>query len=365
MNILHVYKTYYPEDYSGMPKVIGTLTRHLGGTVLALGPKDDHFQWGGAEVHICKRDFDFSQTGFSFGAFSKFRELSQKADVIHYHFPWPMADLLHFVVRPKTPAIVTYQSDIVRQKTLGYLYRPLCRWFLGQMKYIIATSPQYAATSPNLQRFQNKVKIIPNGIEPDDYPKPTTEVIRKWESTVGRDFFLFIGVLRYYKGLQFLLEACAGTNLPVVIAGTGEEETELKQLSKKLRLTNVTFVGHVSEEDKMALLSLCKAFVFPSHLRSEAFGISLLEAAMMGKPMICCSIGTGTTYINVNQETGFAVPPADPAAIRDAMQKLAMDSSKCTAMGISAKKHFNNLFLAKKMANEYKKVYESIRLNKA
>ena len=70
------------------------------------------------------------------------------------------------------------------------------------------------------------------------------------------------------------------------------------------------------------MFELCFAVLFPSHLRSEAFGISLLEGAMYGKPLISSEIGTGTTYINIDKETGLVVPPSDPIALREAMDFL-------------------------------------------
>jgi glycosyltransferase involved in cell wall biosynthesis len=72
---------------------------------------------------------------------------------------------------------------------------------------------------------------------------------------------------------------------------------------------------------------------FPSHLRSEAFGISLLEGAMYGKPMISSEIGTGTTYINIDQQTGLVVPPSDPQALREAMRTLWDDPQLAQEMG--------------------------------
>ena len=64
------------------------------------------------------------------------------------------------------------------------------------------------------------------------------------------------------------------------------------------------------------------AIVFPSHLRSEAFGISAGQGAMYGKPMISSEIGTGTSYINNHNETGLVVPPSNPQAFREAMRTL-------------------------------------------
>jgi glycosyltransferase involved in cell wall biosynthesis len=80
------------------------------------------------------------------------------------------------------------------------------------------------------------------------------------------------------------------------------------------------FVGAVEEEDKVALLELCYAVAFPSHLRSEAFGISLLEGAMYGKPMISRARSapappTSTSTARKMAETGLVVPPDRPRLI--------------------------------------------------
>ena len=110
----------------------------------------------------------------------------------------------------------------------------------------------------------------------------------------------------------------------------------------------------------MALLDLSYGFVFPSHLRSEAFGISLLEAAMHAKPLISTEIGTGTSYININNETGFTVPPENPEALQNAMQFLWDNPEKAAEMGKSARNRYKQVFTADKMAEEYAKLYKSL-----
>lgn len=97
-------------------------------------------------------------------------------------------------------------------------------------------------------------------------------------------------------------------------AGAGPLAAELQEEAKKLNLNSVHFIGHVEEEDKHALYELCRCVVFPSHLRSEAFGVPLLEGAMHAKPLICTEIGTGTSYINLHDKTGFVVEPENPDA---------------------------------------------------
>jgi len=181
-----------------------------------------------------------------------------------------------------------------------------------------------------------------------------------WRERFGSKFFLFVGMLRYYKGLHILIEAAKGATYPIVIVGAGPIEEELKQLVIKNEVTNIHFVGRVSDEDKVALLELSCGVVFPSHLRSEAFGVSLLEGAMYGKALISSEIGTGTTYINIDGETGLVVPPSDPAALRTAMDRLWNDTELASSMGNKAYQRYLELFTADRMSSSYVKLYQSL-----
>ena len=136
-------------------------------------------------------------------------------------------------------------------------------------------------------------------------------------------------------------------------------------MAKQLGLKNIIFLGKVSELDKFALLQQCFAFVFPSHLRSEAFGISLLEAAMYGKPLISCEIGTGTTYININQETGITLPPESPIALQQAMQRLWDHPNIAREMGVAAQARYNELFTSQKTTEQYVELYRMLTNEKA
>ena len=182
----------------------------------------------------------------------------------------------------------------------------------------------------------------------------------KWRASVGDKFFLFVGVLRYYKGLHILLDAVADLDYPVVIVGAGPIEAELKAHALRLGLTHVLFLGVLDDADKVALLTLCYAMVFPSHLRSEAFGISLLEGAMYGKPMISSEIGTGTSYINIHNQTGLVVPPSDARAFRDAMVTLWNNPTLAAAMGVQAEERYRKLFTAERMASNYMALYREL-----
>ena len=367
MRVLHFYKTYYPDTVGGIEQVIrqmcvGTGRLGVSNTVLSLSREKDlrPIEFEGHTVHRVPLDFELASNACSVAALGALARLAREADVVHYHFPWPFMDLAHFVSRVRKPTVVTYHSDIVRQKSLLRLYQPLKHRFLRNVDAIVASSPNYLASSPVLARYRDKTSVIPFGLDQNSYPQPDPARLAYWRERIGPKFFLFVGVLRYYKGLHVLLDAVAGLDYPVVIVGAGPEEAALKAQAARLGLKQVQFVGAVDEHDKVALLTLAYAMAFPSHLRSEAFGVSLLEGAMFGKPMISCEIGTGTSYINIGGETGLVIPPADTQALRTAMRTLWDKPELARAMGARAGQRFEQVFTSAQMAASYTALYRDV-----
>lgn len=367
IKVLHFFKTYYPDSMGGIEQVIfqiaeGCRAEGIDSQVLYLSnrgaarnqPVANHL------AHRAKLDLHLASTGFSLSALKDFTELARQADIVHYHFPWPYMDLVHFMARVNKPSVVSYHSDIVKQKWLLKLYQPLMHRFFQSVDRVVASSPNYAAHSPVLTRFKDKVAIIPYGLDRSTYPKASAQKLVYWRARLGERFFLFVGALRYYKGLDYLLQAAKLNGLPVAIMGGGFLEGQLKQQAAELGLENVHFLGGLPDEDKAALLELCYGFVFPSHLRSESFGISLLEAAMYGKPLISCEMGSGTTFINLADQTGLVVPPRDATALAQAMQRLWDAPAMAQAMGAKALQRYEEVFTAPLMAASYAELYRSL-----
>ncbi|MGH8852883.1 MAG: glycosyltransferase family 4 protein [Telluria sp.] len=367
MRVLHFYKTYYPDSVGGIEQVIRQLcvgTTRLGvtNTVLSLSRHKDlaPIEFDGHTVHRVPLNFEIASNACSLAALGALSTMAEQADVVHYHFPWPFMDMAHFVARVKKPTVVSYHSDIVRQKHLLRVYQPLKHRFLKSVDSIVAASPNYLASSTVLARYSDKTRVITYGLDKSTYPAVEPCRLAHWRARVGPKFFLFVGVLRYYKGLHILLEAAKGLDYPIVIVGTGPEEQALKEQAARLGLKHVMFTGAVDEADKAALLTLCYALAFPSHLRSEAFGISLLEGAMYGKPMISCEIGTGTTYINLDGETGLSVPPSNPQALGQAMRTLWDNPELARRMGARAEERYHQLFTSEQMAADYTALYKEL-----
>lgn len=370
INVLHVYRTSYPHTQGGIEEVIRQLcaeTSKQGVTnrIICLSNQCKQLEMTeieGAVVYCYPQIFEVASCGFSIQAFTAFKQQAQWADIIHYQAPWPFADMMHVFNRIKTPAIVTYQSDIIRQKRLMQIYKPLMNYYFKSVKKIVATSDNYLKSSAILREYKSKTVVIANGIDglQPNNSQQQQEIQQQLKQRVGESFLLFVGVLRYYKGLSYLLDALKGTDYPVVIAGFGPEQDRLQAQVKRLNLTNVTFLGYISDQEKKALYQLSKAIVFPSCERSEAYGITLVEASMHKRAMISTQLNTGTSYINLDGETGLVVEPKNSQQLRTAMDKLYQDDTLTDTMGAAAYKRYLSLFTSKAMGNAYISLYQQV-----
>ncbi|MHB1360264.1 MAG: glycosyltransferase [Rhodocyclaceae bacterium] len=369
LRVLHLYRTYFPETQGGLQESIrqlclATAPLDVDNTIFALARQPAPYVMTRPEGRLVRARSWLEIASCDFGAWAALRRCraaANQCDIIQIHYPWPFADLLlPFIRQHNQPVVVTYVSDIVRQKSLGLLYAPLRRYLLGTATRIVASSPHYAASSVVLREYQDKLVCIPHCLA--DTPPAAPELCAHWEAQLGRNFFLFVGVLRYYKGLEFLLTAASQVKTPIVIVGDGPEGDHLRQRARDMGLNHVIFLGALTDADKIALLVLCRAVVFPSHLRAEAFGITLLEGARAGKPLICCDIGTGTIWINLHNETGLVVPPENPAALAQAMNALAVNSELCARLGHGARARWQAQFSAMTVGTAYRRLYDDILL---
>ncbi len=351
MRVLHVYRTYFPGQPSGIAEAIrqicmATKPHGVESAVFTLTPSKDNVDTPRQEATVARSRSWAAPASCDLGgvsAFRLFRRHAREADVIHYHFPWPFADLLHLCIQPSAPSVMTWHSDIIRQAGLLRLYTPLMNSMLRRMALIAATSPTYAGTSPVLARsdVRDRVRIVPLGIDENSFHGDgDRSVLRRLG--IDRPFVLFLGAMRYYKGLDVLLEASSKINAPVVLAGGGPELARLQ--SDRTDSERVIFSGDVTEDEKRTLLRSCVALVLPSNRRSEAYGMVLVEAAMCGKPMVSCEIGTGTSFVNLDGETGLVVEPDSPDSLAKAVNRLLADPMMTDRMGRAARRRYEENF---------------------
>jgi rhamnosyl/mannosyltransferase len=367
MNVLQICKAYFPENIGGVEQLVynlsaGLYTKGIQSDVLTITRKKIYSETKVAQskVYAFPQMACFFSCPISFQFYKAFKTIIKSYDLLNYHFPWPFADITHVLLRINKPFIITYHSDIVKQHILKPMYYPVMHAFFKRASAIVTTSHNLRRTSAALRPYQDKVKVVNIGMNDKLCRFKDSNLIDIWKSRIDGAFFLFVGVLRYYKGVEYLLEAVRHTNLRLVIVGSGSKERVFRRFAMRHHMRNVIFTGSISDADKAALLSLCYAVIAPAHLRSEAFCIALLEGLVFQKPLISTEIGTGTSFVNMHNVTGLVVPPRNPDALRGAMQTLLEDEALYKKFQENTQQHYHKYFTETKMVQKYIDVYRDI-----
>jgi len=268
------------------------------------------------------------------------------ADILHFHLPNPWGVFAYFLARPRGKVLITWHSDIVKQKIILFFYKPLLHWFLHNAEKIIVTSPNMAKNSPFLTKFQSKINVIPLGIQPEKYPHTPMEK--------NHDrFALFVGRLIYYKGVIELIEALKKSHITLIMIGEGplkpHIESSAETLIKKKQLSLLPFQ---TKDNLNKYFNHCEFFILPSTHASEAFGIVQLEAMIYGKPVISTNLPTGVPFVNQHKKTGLIVPPGNIDALAEAMAMLWNNDTLRTRYGHNAKKRCLELFTKNDMISK-------------
>lgn len=296
----------------------------------------------------------------SFSFFKLFKKIIKEVDIVDLHVPFPLGDIAIFLFRPKAKLIVHYHSDIVRQKLLAFFLKPILNNTLRLASKIIISNPRLLENSPYLQKFTKKCVVVPFGVDINKFQKFDKSKVNSIKQKYG-DFALFVGRTSYYKGLDYLIDAMKNISQKLVIVGEGKNKKILKKKVESLKLDNrVYFLAPLPESDLINFYNACSVFVLPSIFKSEAFGIVLIEAMACGKPIISTELGTGTSFVNQNDITGFVVPPKDAKSLTEAINKLLKDKKMAEIFGHSARTRIENIFTLDKMLKSTQWVYLSL-----
>jgi rhamnosyl/mannosyltransferase len=165
---------------------------------------------------------------------------------------------------------------------------------------------------------------------------------------------LFVGRLVSYKGLDVLVRAVQGTALNVVIAGGGPLLSALQRWIADAGVADrVVVAGEVSEDALPAYYQSADYVVLPSTTPAEMFGVALLEGMACARPVVNTALSTGVREVSIAGETGLEVPPADPAALREAMRRLAGDPSLRSRLGQAGRSRVESQFSLQKMLDAH------------
>ncbi len=291
----------------------------------------------------------------------------QPFDVIHLHFPDPMSHLASMMLPAPIPRVITWHSDIVKQKFLSKLYRPWQYQAIMNAKAVIAPTEAHFSSSKQIPKKYNKElkKIIPFGM---DYARfnLTPEISQQANNIrehVAKNKFIVFALGRHveYKGYNVLLEALVLTDAHLILGGEGPLTETLKSQASELGIKErVTFTGRLSDNDAVSFYHACDIFCLPSITQNEAFGLAQLEAMSCEKPVICSQLNNGVNILNVNNVTGLTVEPNNSEKLANAINLLASDSALRLTLGKSGKSRARTEFSLDIMCALHKELYLTI-----
>jgi len=362
LRVLHVGK-FYPPHKGGMETHLRDLCERLHGAVdvrvIVAGERRESTEEviGGVPVSRVGTLLNLGAAPFCPGLARRIREA--EADIVHLHFPNPTAFVAYLASRHRGRLVVTYHSDIVRQKISGLAFRPILGRVLGRARAIIATSPNYIESSSVLRLYRARCRVVPLGIAAERFVRADEGEVRRIRERFGPRLVLSVGRLIYYKGFEHLIRAMRNVEGNLVIIGTGPLRARLERERDELSLRGrVHFLGEV--ESAAPYFQAADVFALASTARSEAFGIVQLEAMACGVPVVNTRLDSGVPFVSVDNVTGLTVPPADSAALAAALTRLLGDAPLRAKFGEAARQRVRDEFDADLMAERTLRIYKEV-----
>lgn len=282
---------------------------------------------------------------------------SSKADLVHLHMPNPFGAAAYLLSGHRGPLIVTWHFDVVRQRLMNKLFKPLFKRTLNRAWAVVATSPNIARSSEMLQEFSDRVRVIPYGIDYEPYNRNRDSEVAAIRQRYGSRIVLGVGRLIYYKGFQYLLSAMSQVNAKLLIVGEGPLREELVRQAEAENIADrVEFLGEKTPEQLIPFYQACDVFVLSS-VRGEAFGIVQLEAMAAGKPVVNTMLDSGVPFVSRDHESGYTVSPRDSKKLAKAINRLFDDEPLRLRYGCQARLRVQREFSVRKMTQATLKLY--------
>jgi phosphatidylinositol alpha-mannosyltransferase len=258
----------------------------------------------------------------------------EKFDICHLHEPL-MPTLCTTTLRLKhTPMVGTFHAS--GGKPWYTMFSPLAKWYLDRWfskldGWIAVSKPALEYISPY---FPADYIVIPNGVDTKHFNHDVTPID---QFTDGRLNILFVGRLEKRKGFDYLLKAYRQVkrNFPkcrLLVVGPGVRlRNKYQKRINNNGLSDVIFTGYAAYSELPRYYKTADIVCFPA-TGWESFGIVLLEAMAVGKPVIASDI-TGYASVMTNNVEGFLIPPKDEDELAKALIKMITDKSLREEMG--------------------------------
>jgi rhamnosyl/mannosyltransferase len=386
MRIVHLGK-YYPPSPGGIEEHTRALARAqatLGAEVRVLvvnhatpAGRDATFERftrtpdaeesdGPVRVSRVGRRANLARLDISPGLPAALRRLARwRPDVWHLHTPNVTMMLALLTCPAARPLFITHHSDIVRQRLLKYVVRPLEAATYRRAARVLPTSAAYVAGSDLLKRFAGKVTPLPLGVDQEPFRNPGPAALAfadELRAKYGSPLWLCVGRLIYYKGHSVALAALRSVPGTLLVIGTGPLAGELRTRAKELGVPDrVVFFGHATPEQVIGAFHAATAFWFPGTARSEAYGLAQVEAMASACPVINTAIaGSGVPWVCRDGLEGLTVPVNDPAALAAAANRLLHEPGLRDRLAAAGRERAASEFDHRTMAERSLAIYRGL-----
>lgn len=387
MKLVHLFKYYWPDNGGGIARAIDLVAHSY-----KAWDRDRQRKFNGKNnqqeiivcwqerrkkmskdiyneipVYRCKNLFEFASTPLSPTFMSVARKHTREADVVIYHFPYPLVDVGILLGMLHGKLVVWWHCDFETSRFvfLKRFYAPLVRHTLKRAEKIITCAEGNINGSKSLGPFKDKCMVIPHAVD-DEWAEAGEKYYQDWIRHPNRSNninILFIGRFVWYKGIEYLLRAYSylkGKKYSLTLIGNGPLLLDMKRLSDELHLKNVEFVGSVSEEEKMKHIMKSDFMVLPSISKAESFAIVQIEAMSFGKPIINTRLDSGVPDVCPDGISGITVEPKSVKALYRAMKKLSMDDELRIQYSKEAMKFAREHYRMDRLIELYKNLFDEL-----
>jgi rhamnosyl/mannosyltransferase len=289
-------------------------------------------------------------------------------NIIHLHFPDPMSHVAALALPQDMKLVISWHSDIIRQQNLLKLYQPFMNSLVARADAIVAATPAHFTSSTQLEAADlAKRRVVPYGVDFALFDDPAMLAAgRALREQYGRPIIFAVGRHVYYKGFEYLIRAMRHVqpDALLLLGGSGPLFNVLKaQAITEGVVDRIRFLGRIPETQLPAYYHAAEIFCMPSVEPSEAFGMVQVEAMICRKPVVCCELKNGTTYVNRHGETGFVVAPRDSIALAEAVNVLLSDTKLRAALGVAGRARVENEFTLEHMRKGMLVLYHDLCAN--
>jgi rhamnosyl/mannosyltransferase len=290
----------------------------------------------------------------------------RRFDIVHLHFPDPLGQLTAMALPRSVKRVISWHSDIVKQRAALALYRPFLDAFVRDADAIVGASPQHFSSSQQMAPGKpgQLREVIPYGFDPSAFAWTDAARARRAElakEARARPVIFTVGRHVYYKGFDVLICALRSVDAELWIGGRGPLTESFRNAAREAGVADrIRFLGFIPDDELVAYYDACDVFCMPSTERAEQFGLVQLEAMHLGKPVVATRLGTGVEYVTLDGVTGLLVEPGNETALAEALNRLLPDPALRTRLGGAGQARVASTFSLQQMIDSTAALYRRL-----